>query len=581
MSEVTYFNGWKPELCLKLKTTVNVNADFNRFLVKGVPSTVELQRGGIFENADRKRVVLKLKLRFSEKIEEGGSHGTIYSLFRLATDYLRWCDKHNVQAFTQYSLEGYLSHKDNQVMLGDIKSTSYVNIRATTNTLFTKYLELPYSYFDNVIVRDKSDSEPFEAYTRSDLNLLLPFLRQLFKQSYTQFMAEPEKHLSAYQNVATMTFLWKGHEYKLSAGITKMMCAGLFLLAYYTYSNTTSLLKLKHPENAAMTLGEVWYTMPTFKRRAFKTIQVEMGGHELEIPKYSLDFFNNLLTASKRINHNEKATLFQTTTSKKVRPISESLLSGFLSSWVEKHFTFIDQTGRRLRPIVSRFRATGAQITAYYQGDIANNVMLNNTPDIRKRHYNKGNEITNKGMLQDAMAIREEQIKSKVNTKQARENLKIEVLVIDAEYKINIPNLSKTINGGSCGDPFGDRSDKYTKQAQSRGLAREGERLACADLLACFGCPHQVIVQSVPDIWCLLSFKACIEESLYLHLDANHYRNNFEAVIKFIEQKILPNINNIILKKALTKLNYDGYHPTWNDHEAVLMLISEVRSEVN
>ena len=111
-----------------------------------------------------------------------------------------------------------------------------------------------------------------------------------------------------------------------------------------------------------------------------------------------------------------------------------------------KHFTFIDQTGRRLRPIVSRFRATGAQITAYYQGDIANNVMLNNTPDIRKRHYNKGNEITNKGMLQDAMAIREEQIKSKVNTKQARENLKIEVLVIDAEYKINIPNLRGLIS---------------------------------------------------------------------------------------------------------------------------------------
>ena len=42
------------------------------------------------------------------------------------------------------------------------------------------------------------------------------------------------------------------------------------------------------------------------------------------------------------------------------------------------------------------------------------------------------------------------------------------------------------------------------------------------------------------DIWCLLSFKACIEESLYLHLDASHYRKNFEDIIQFIEENYTP-----------------------------------------
>lgn len=122
--------------------------------------------------------------------------------------------------------------------------------------------------------------------------------------------------------------------------------------------------------------------------------------------------------------------------------------------------------------------------------------------------------------------------------------------------------------------PFGKKSEKYTRKAQSQGLLKKGEKLACADLLGCFGCPDQVIVQAVNDIWCLLSFKACIEESLYLHLDAHHYRKNFESVVTFIETKILPHLKTNILKQAESKLN-DGYHPLWNDSESILELIPQ------
>ena len=183
-------------------------------------------------------------------------------------------------------------------------------------------------------------------------------------------------------------------------------------------------------------------------------------------------------------------------------------------------------------------------------------------------------------MMQDTMSIREEQVKSRVNTKQAQKNLSIEVLVIEEENKINLPNLSRTSNGGSCAAPFGEKSQKYTKKAQTQGLAKEGERLACADLLGCFGCPDQVIVQSVSDIWCLLSFKSCVEESLFLHLDVSHYKQNFENIILFINQKILPNINKQILRKAETKLDDDGLHPAWDDSESVLSLIPKSPAEV-
>ena len=185
--------------------------------------------------------------------------------------------------------------------------------------------------------------------------------------------------------------------------------------------------------------------MPAFKRRAFKTIRVEMGAHELEIPKYSMDFFDKLLESSRLISDGENALLLQTITSKKVHPITNNTLQTFLRLWVEKHFTFTDQTGRRLRPVVSRFRESGAQLTTFHQGEMANNIMLNNTLEVRKKHYSEGNKQSNKGMMQDTMAIREEQARSGVKTKEARKNSGIDVLVIEKENAINLPDRKSVV----------------------------------------------------------------------------------------------------------------------------------------
>lgn len=580
MTELTYLSGWRHDLCIKLDARDNLLADFNRFLFNNLPSSKELQQSNQFKFADREAFVFQLKDSFSEKIDEGVSHESLYGIYIEASQYLRWCDKESEPAFTQRSLEGYMGHLQTRVMLGELKSNTYKNRRANMVTLFSRYLDLPHNYFNNVVIMDNSDQESYESYTQSDLKQLLPFLRRLFNQTYSQFIEDPDKHIHAHKSSPTMIFEWQGREYKLCGGITKMMCAATYLLAYYTYANTTDLFRLKQPNNASISTGETWYTMPAFKRRAFKTIQVEIGEHELEIPKYAMTFFDKLLNASRIISTNEEATLLQTIASRNVQKLQTSRLQSFLKNWVEKHFSFTDQMGRRLRPSISRFRETGSQITSYHQGEMVNNLMLNNTPNTRKRHYSEGNKLANNGMMQDTMSIREEQVKSRVNSKQAQKNLSIEVLVIEEEYKINLPNLSRTSNGGSCAAPFGEKSKKYTKKAQTQGLAKEGERLACADLLGCFGCPDQVIVQSVSDIWCLLSFKACVEESLFLHLDARHYKKNFENIIQFIEQKILPNINQQILRKAETKLDDDGLHPAWAESESVLSLIPKSSAEV-
>lgn len=574
MSDITYLSGWDASLSLKMNTEDNHLCDFNRLLYRGFPSTKYLQGNKPFESANRDEFILQYKDSHVEKMDEGVSHGTLYTHYSEISLYLRWCDEKDIDAFTKESLEGYFETQLNRVQLGTLKKTTYTGRLAKITVVFRDYLDLPTSWFLNIPTVGDDDGEAFEAYTRSDLNQLLPFLRKLFNQTSKQFIENPSKHIEAWKTTPTMTFCWKGQEYQLCGAITKMMCAATYLLSYYTYSNTGVLFALKRPSNASTSVGEQWYQMPAFKRRSFKVVHVEIGEHDyLEIPKYSLSFFDRLLEVSKLLDNSDNARLLQTLTSNKVQPMKSSKLQSFNKIWLETHFNFIDQTGRRLRPLISRFRETGSQITTAYQGEIANNITLGNTPQTRKKHYSKGNKHTNNGMMQDVASIRQEQAISKQGAKAAQDSLEIQVLTIDEEYKSHYPNLSKTPNGGSCLSPFGEKSKAYNRKAKQRNLLKEGEKLACADLLGCFGCSEQVIVQSVSDIWCLLSFRGCIEESLYLHLDAHHYRKNFEEIISFINENILPKIKKSILKKAESILNEEGFHPLWDDAESVIGLI--------
>lgn len=570
----THYREWRSELRLTVTANFIRHCDFNRLLYVGTPATELLQKPHSFQIAGRDKLILKIKEGYDVALENGVAEATLYHLFYSLTHYLRWCDEQRIDAFTQVALKKHFTELFEHIMLGKIKNSTYTRKRSNLFVIFRDYLDFPESWFLIIPSAGKDQLEPYEAYTRSDLNKLLPFLRKLFNQTSDQFLLNPQKHLIAHHAIPTMTFEWQGETHQIFAGISKMMCAAAFLMSYYTYSNTNTLLQLKRPTGASTPFGEQWYSMPAFKRRSFKVVHVEMGGHDqLDVPKYSLTFFDKLLEVSKAIDGSDGAHLFQTVAFQKLRPVTNTTLEDFNKRWLQVHFNFVDQKGNRLRPVISRFRETGALTTRAFQGELANDITLDNTQQTRRRHYSTGNKYNNNSMMQDVASIRQQQAKHKQDTKTAQESLSIEVLAIEQEQRVNFPNLSKTPNGGSCANPFGTASESFRRKAIKHGLSKDGEKLACADLLKCFGCPEQVIVQSVDDIWCLLSFKACIEESLYLHLDNNHFRSNFENVIDFISKNILPKINKNILKKAESRLDTDGLHPLWEDSENILSML--------
>lgn len=86
MNKVTYLSCWKPELCIQLEINNYNYVDFNRFLMKGCPSTKELQEGKNMKMPGVKSLFL-LRSRFYEKLGEGQvtQHFTIYLSKHLST----------------------------------------------------------------------------------------------------------------------------------------------------------------------------------------------------------------------------------------------------------------------------------------------------------------------------------------------------------------------------------------------------------------------------------------------------------------------------------------------------------------
>ena len=252
MSNIPNIFGWKKDLCITVHSGAlkGRNLDFNRLLHLNCPSTKELQSGKKLGLAKRSDFIIQLKEYFDLKILEGGSIPTLSSLYGEAQNYLKWVDSHCESSFTRISLKKYAEHHLERQRRMEIKKTRYMQIRTQLVMLFTP-LELPSEWFDDVPSMLSDDNQPFEGYSRSDLNKLLPLLRAIFKQISTQFLADPIKQKTAYRTSNSMIFHWQGKTLKILGAISKMMTAATYLLAYYTYANTSTLFALSRPKTTA------------------------------------------------------------------------------------------------------------------------------------------------------------------------------------------------------------------------------------------------------------------------------------------------------------------------------------------
>ena len=373
-----------------------------------------------------------------------------------------------------------------------------------------------------------------------------------------------------------MVFSWKGKDYPVAGGASKIFYAATFLLSYYTWSNSTVLYSLRRPQTSTHAISSNWYQMPAFKRRAFKTITVELGDHnKLEIPKYATQFFDQLMTVSKLVDPKPDGLLLPAYSyrKRKVQMMSGCLLNNFKAKWLARYFPMTDEQGEILWPVPRRFRATGSHLTLALKGTLEAAILLDNTPQTVAHAYSSGNKYENDLMNRDTSQTLEQIVRDRQSVESAkqkvREAQKVEVLAYEAYIRRALPP-TRSANGSYCKEPMGAMAEKFTSRARAHGLITESENLACADLIKCWSCEHQVLVESVTDLWCALSFRECIEESACLHIDNAHYQKNFGEALAKIDLR-LKQLSPKVVQQAKRKLADEGRHPLWIDVDSMSM----------
>ncbi|EIA1617527.1 MULTISPECIES: hypothetical protein [Vibrio] len=562
---------WVEYLCIPILNGGNAHTllDFNRFRYKGVPQT-HLIKSGKVQTANRDDIAQSLFFAITNR--QDASPATKGNIFLAARKHFIFCDN-QCPPLIPLSNPAFIKELERNSIRqrrGEIKDSTETKMRGDLVTLYS-WMELSTKgLIPNRLRSRNTQTEPTRGYSDNDLNKLLPLLRGIFKQLCKQFITNPKLHMQAGSNTETMVFSWKGKDYPVCGGASKIFYAATFLLSYYTWSNSTVLYNLKRPSISSHTLSKNWHQMPAFKRRAFKTITVEIGEHNrLEIPKYAMQFFDQLLTVSALVDPGPDGLLLPAYSYRKrrVQRMSACLLSDFKIRWLDKHFPMTDDRGNKLWPVPRRFRATGSHLTLANRGAVEAALLLDNTPDTIKRAYSSGNPHENNKMNHDTSLTLEQVARDRQGVETAKKKVceaqKVEILTYETYIRRASPP-SRSANGSYCQKTNGDKAERFTYRAHKHDLVTDNEKLACADLLNCWICSHQVLVESTIDIWCALSFRECLEESIYLHLDSKHYKNNFEQSMSNIDDR-LKNISQRVLKKAREKLLDEGRHPLWLD----------------
>ncbi len=568
---------WVEHLCIPIRNGANAHLllDFNRYRYRGVPKTHEIKQGNV-QLLDRDDIAQRLFITITSR--EDASPATKGNAFTAARRHFAFCDAQTppLQPLSEMAFVKELEHNSIRQRLGEIKDSTESKLRGDLSSLY-QWLDLPMRHVYPQGGRSgRTQTEPTRGYSDADLKQLLPLLRSIFKQLYQQFIIDPELHIQASSNAHTMVFSWKGKDYPVAGGASKIFYVATFLLSYYTWSNSTVLYSLRRPQTSTHAISSNWYQMPAFKRRAFKTITVELGDHKkLEIPKYATQFFDQLMTVSKLVDPKPDGLLLPAYSyrKRKVQMMSGCLLNDFKSNWLTKYFPMTDERGDVLWPTPRRFRATGSHLTLALKGTLETAILLDNTPRTIALAYSSGNPHENDLMNRDTSQTLEQIVRDRQGVESAkqkvREAQKVEVLAYEAYIRRASPPI-RSAHGSYCKDPMGAMAEKFTSRARAHGLITENENLACADLIKCWSCGHQVLVESVTDLWCALSFRECIEESACLHINNAHYHKNFGEALAKIDLR-LKQLSPKIVQQAKRKLADEGRHPLWIDVDSISM----------
>ncbi|MEY3787888.1 MAG: hypothetical protein RIQ94_1243 [Pseudomonadota bacterium] len=545
-------------------TNQNDNLDFNRMRFKGVPLNIDLDSVW----ADRDKLARDLYIKFIEKKEWSEAYSQ--KLYVILNSFMRFCDKNEISdPFTEYAFMKFKRSLKEKLANGTYNNGGARTTLASIKALFLLFDHPVETWLDNLSTFNSGNGEnPTEGYSDNELKLLAVSLHRTFTGINKILLAPDirESYFYSKPKDGKRIVLKKNNEHN------KLICASLYLTAYFTGANPSELIRSTLPrEIKYLKEGKRWFRIEGIKRRAkYKYVDFDIG-----IADYGRAFIEKYLTYLKTLDQGTEPLLFPWRKQDGTYgEMSHANLHDF-AQWLQEQFSLVTDDKKPLKPIVSRFRASAADRLMGLTGDpVLTASVLGNTPNVIRRNYTRGNTQQNNKELQATVHVMEQSARNQGDIKLAKQITKeimgIKVLPRD-EFLSKYANISNTTETGvHCNEQGNTKSLAFTNKAREAGLLKDGESLACADFLACFFYDHHFLVEDVDDIWCLISFKECLKASVLEHLSVQHFKKNFEKVIERIESLLNFRIDPKIVTKAQQKIRDEGHHPLWPDEDAIL-----------
>jgi hypothetical protein len=549
------------DLKLKVKNGVEQTAilNFNRFRYIGVPKSRQLDNENLIV-ANRDNQVRSWYVAFSNANDY--SDVTLFGYFNDLSFYIALIDTNDFKPDSKEAVDLLEVTLVDHVRLGKHSIGWARKMHSGIRSIFHIFGWETRGYFSDYPLF-KREFMPTPAYSDSELKTILKLLNSLFFQLESHISQNLNMHLSAGSRKKTVTLKYDVHTVSASGAINKYFSIGYFLMSYYTWANMTSLLKLKRPKKNQTDSGD-WYSESVEKKRARKFVTVELGDNNSTlVPSHSLKTIESIIGMSLKVAPDINR-LFHVSINGQIKALEANYLTQF-TNWLIKNFALKGDNDWPLRLQAQRFRVTGSNKYLDLTNDsLSTSLLLNNTPDVLRKHYSTGNEGDNERQLQAVSRVLEGAAKCK-NVEEAIENTKeamdVEILPYDAFINrfTGIGKPEKTVIGTGCKNSFSGKAEKYNKKHKQ--LIKQEGTLACADILKCFGCENQVIIEEVDDIWCLLSFKEALIEASHEHANAQHFRKNFSGLLNSLERACF-RVSPKIRRKAESKLSH-GRHPLW------------------
>lgn len=532
---------------------------FRRLLYRNVPDIHTVRRGNQ-QLANRADLVDKWLKAF--RFANDYSDVTKHSYFRVLSQYVRNADQTNCHPESAEAVASWEKYLVLQVRLNKL-GTNAARGKISTVKILLKLFGCPVENWFSKFKLFRSEVNPTNAYSDRERDILLELLLDLFNKLSKKILQAPHIHLNAHRASPTIEYEFQGKKVGICAAISKCFYAAYFILAYYTWANDTTLRNLSLPQIQRSKDGN-WYLAHIEKRRAKKFIDVQIGENDsLTIPNHGLRFFENLVNFSKTISPGNEY-LLKHCINGKFQSMTPYHITSFVN-WLVENFELKDDRGAPLRARSQRFRATGSAAHLMKTDNLLETaILLGNSPDVVITNYSTGNPQENDRQIQATVHTLEAVVNCSDLDEakhQARIEMDIDVLPYEAfieQYADLSPQT--TALGTGCKSPFDKNGRKFRKKAERLKIS-DPSHLACADILNCFYCDNQVLIEEVDDVWCLMSFKESLIDSQHEHLSLSQFSRNFNDLLSRVDEAIF-RVSPKIRRMAQKKLSH-GRHPGW------------------